>query len=181
MRPPRVSGRSAAWGLVVTLGLGCGAPIAGAETVLLSQTTLVDGTETTVDSFVVPSDGTITIQLTNLPWPVALSSLSFMATTANKVVSSWTDDGSRTVSFQVDAGTYFAHITGEADSKFDVGVYSLMCMFQPTPSAVPLPNSGWLLGLGLLGLALPPVVHKWRRRQGGPASTGAGDWRLLPA
>jgi hypothetical protein len=53
-----------------------------------------------------------------------------------------------TQSFDVGAGTYFAHIAGTASSAsgLNLGLYSLLVTFQP----VPLPASEWMLLIGIL-------------------------------
>jgi hypothetical protein len=52
--------------------------------------------------------------------------------------------------FQVGAGTYFAHVVATAGGDLNLGLYSLMLTF--TPSAVPLPTAAGLLLIGLLVL-----------------------------
>lgn len=145
--------------LVGLLAMGCLLPAmsARAESLLVAQTTLISGTESTVDSFSVPSAGTVTVQLSDLPWPQALSSLSFMATSGNQVLSSWSTLTSGVESFQVTPGTYFAHVTGTAAGALDLGLYSMTLSFQPA-GTVPLPGSAWLLVIGLLALVMPFVV-----------------------
>jgi hypothetical protein len=131
---------------------------ARADTILVAQTSLISGTVSTVDSFNVTAPGTVTVELSNIPWPQALSSLSFTATSASQVLSSWmmptssTPGGGETVqSFQVTPGTYFAHITGSAAGSLDLGLYSVTMSFAPA-GTVPLPDSGWLLAGALLAL-----------------------------
>lgn len=145
--------------LLASFALCCLLPAvhARADNLLVAQTTLISGTESTVDSFTVPSAGTVTVQLSDLPWPLALSSLSFMATSGNQVLSSWSTLTSGVESFQVTPGTYFAHVTGTAGGALDLGLYSMTLTFQPA-GTVPLPGSAWLLVIGLLGLVMPFVV-----------------------
>jgi hypothetical protein len=132
------------------------ATAARASEVLLSDTTLVTGSETGVFSFDTPGAGTVSVQLTNLDWPQALSSLSFVATTASHVLSSWSDPGSagsHTLSFQVTgSGAFFADVTAVAGGPLDLGVYSFSLEFTPAIGPVPLPASGWLLLGGMLAL-----------------------------
>ena len=52
--------------------------------------------------------------------------------------------------FQVGAGTYFAHVMATAAGQLNLGLYSLVLSF--TPSAVPLPAGAGMLLIGLLVL-----------------------------
>jgi hypothetical protein len=129
-------------------------PQARADSILLAQTTLVAGANSTVDSFSAPTAGMVTVNLQTLNWPVPLSALSFSATTVNSVLSSWNGTGmsSDLMTFNVAPGTYYAHVMATADtnSALDLGLYSLMVTFTPT---VPLPAAGWMLLTGLFVLA----------------------------
>jgi hypothetical protein len=128
-----------------------------AATVLVSDTSLVTGSQSSVFLFQAPAPGTIVAQVTNIDWPQTLSSLTFVATSANRVVTSWSDPPSQlsqTLSFQVvSPGTYFADITATAGGPLNLGVYSFSITFVPAVPPVPLPSAGWLLLAGLLGLA----------------------------
>jgi len=141
------------------------ATAARAEAVLISDTSLVSGTQSSVFSFQTSGPGTVSVQLTNLGWPQALSSLSFVATTANRVLASWSDPSSQSgptsLTFQVSSpGSYFADVMATAGGPLDLGLYSLLVKFCPVASPVPLPPSGWLLLLGLLLL----IRFFWRHR-----------------
>jgi len=140
--------------LAATLALTAlaAAPHARADSILLAQTTLVSGTESTVDSFTAPSAGYVTVSLASLNWPTALNALSFSATSSSQVLASWNGTGlaSDVATFQVAAGTYFTHVMATAGGALDLGLYSMMLTFSPT---VPLPPTGWMLLTGLLVLA----------------------------
>jgi hypothetical protein len=144
-------------GLLAPLALAClsAAPHARADTILLAQTTLVNGSESTVDSFTAPTVGTVTVSLKSLKWPVALSTLSFSATSATQVLASWSGTGlsSDVATFDVGAGTYFAHIMASAAGAMNMGLYSLMISFNPSTPTVPLPSSQWMLLTGMFILA----------------------------
>jgi hypothetical protein len=133
------------------------APHALADTMLLSDTTLVRGTSSATFSFDVQSAGTVTATLSNIAWPspISLKTLNFSATTSNSTLSSWSalsdTKQTRTESFMVDgAGTYFAHIMATAQGDLNLGLYALNVVF--TPNAVPLPASEWMLLAGVLVL-----------------------------
>jgi hypothetical protein len=133
------------------------APHARADSILLAQTTLVNGSVATDDSFTTHSAGTVTVSLQSLAWPTQLSALSFSATSANQVLADWSGSGtsltSGALTFEVGAGTYFAHVMATAPTGpglLGLGLYSMLMTF--TPSAVPLPSSGWMLLTGLFVL-----------------------------
>jgi hypothetical protein len=153
-----------AWSVVASL--------AHADSVLVSDTSLVSGSQSTVFAFQAPGAGTVTAEVTNVDWPQLLSSLSFVATSANQTMTSWSDPAtqtSATLSFQVmGSGNYFADITASAGGPLDLGVYSLMITFTPAASPVPLPAAGWLLLSGALALVA------WLRLR-----RPAGSWLLL--
>jgi hypothetical protein len=148
--------------LLMTLGGLVHSPLAHADSLLLASTNLVTGTSSATFSFDAPSAGTVTARISSLPWPVPLTSLSFTATSATTTLASWQSGssfGARALSaaatssdpqvetFQVGAGTYFAHIMATAGGDLNLGLYSLMLTF--TPSAVPLPSA---IGLLLMGI-----------------------------
>jgi len=131
------------------------APHAAAATLLLSDTTLVRGSSSAVFSFDAPTAGMVTATLSNLPWPKSLTALNFAATTSTDVVSSWSAldsaNETRTESFLVGQGTYFAHIMASAATDgLNMGLYSLNLTF--TPNVVPLPSADWMLLAGVLVL-----------------------------
>ncbi len=138
-------------GLLAPMALTCLAiaPHARADSILLAQTTLVSGTEYTVDAFTAPSAGKVTVNLQNLNWPTALNALSFSMTSASQVLSPESDP----TAFDVGAGTYFAHIMATAGGDLNLGLWSLMVTFNPTASPVPLPASDWMLLTGMFVLA----------------------------
>lgn len=153
--------RSFKLGLLAPLALTCLsiAPHARADSVLLAQTTLVNGSESAVDSFTVGSAGTVTVSLQGINWqPTSLQALSFSATSATQVLSSWNGSGltSDVATFNVQPGTYYAHIMATAGGSLDLGLYALLMTFSPNgspPPPVPLPSSGWMLLTGLFVLA----------------------------
>ena len=147
------------FGLLAPLALSClaMAPHARADSILLAQTTLVSGSQSTVDSFTTSGAGTVTVALQSLNWPTALNALSFSATSANQVLASLDATGlvGDVATFNVGAaGTYYAHILATAGGALDLGIYSLNMSFSPTSTpTVALPASGWMLLTGMLVLA----------------------------
>lgn len=144
-------------GLLAPLALVClsAAPHARADSILLAQATLVNGTVSTVDSFVVPSAGALTVSLKTLKWPTdtPLSALSFAVSSATQVLSSWSGSGGDVATFDIAAGTYYAHIVATAAGVLNLGLYSLMLTFSPSAPPVPLPSSDWMLLTGMFVLA----------------------------
>lgn len=155
-------------GVLLALGLGT----AHAESVLLTDTSLVSGSESSVFSFETPGAGTVSVQLTNLDWPQPLYSLSFLAATPTHVMASWADPGSPTgvnLTFQVPSGgRYFADVMAQAGGSLDLGVYSMCIKFTPSTPTVALPASGVLLLTGILAML---ALRARARRQG--LDTGA--------
>jgi len=145
--------------LVAALGMAH-IPQAHADMMLLADTTMVTGTQSAVFSFTAPADGYVTANLQNLNWQKPLSSLSFQATSGTSIMSSWSGADSKSETFQVTAGNYFAHIVATTADNLDVGLYSLNLSFTPT---VPLPASSLLLLTGIFGMFL---VSRARRSFG---------------
>jgi hypothetical protein len=143
--------RAALLALVATLGMAH-IPQAHADMMLLADTTMVTGTQSAVFSFTAPADGYVTATLQNLNWQKPLSALSFQATSGTSVMASWAGPDSKSQTFQVTGGNYFAHIVATTADAFDVGLYSLNLSFSP--NAVPLPASSLLLLTGIFSLFL---------------------------
>ena len=152
MKITRLSGfgsRLALAACLALLGLSQ-APRAHADTMLVSDINAVWGTESAVFSFDAPTAGTVTAKLWDIGWTSPLSALTFSATTATGVLSSWSAATQQTQSFQVGPGTYFAHIMAAATGQLNSGAYALSLSFSP--SVVPLPASDWMLVTGVLVL-----------------------------
>jgi hypothetical protein len=132
------------------------APHAWADTLLIQQSTLVNGSESTSDSFATSGAGTVTVVLTDTGWSSPLKALSFSANSATQTLASFNAVGltTDTAQFHIDsAGTYFANIMATAGGAMGLGLYSLKLSFSPSAPSVPLPSAGWLLLTGLFALA----------------------------
>jgi hypothetical protein len=133
---------------------------AQADTLVKAATVMVYGSASDTYSIEAPSAGTITAQVTSVPWPTPLAALSFNLTSATEVLSSVEDSTRQALAlsdsqpqietYQVGAGTYFAHVMATAGGSLDLGLYSVLLTFAP--SAVPLPTAAGLLLIGLLAL-----------------------------
>src|SRR3954466_10857287 len=93
--------RAGVLALLAALGIAQ-APQARADVMLLANTTMVTGTQSSVMSFSAPTDGYVTATLQNLNWQKPLSALSFQATSGADVLSSWSGpDASKSETFKV--------------------------------------------------------------------------------
>jgi hypothetical protein len=131
---------------------------AGAAQVIYDGAGFIRGQQAGMESFNVSGPGTLTVQLSNVAWPVPLGSLNAIISSASGLLGPEMGVGTNT--FQVTgAGEIFAQWFGTAQGPLDVGVYALNIEFQPSGvMPVPLPTSIGLLvsGLALLG---------WQRRR----------------
>lgn len=120
----------------------------------LSQLGFVAGSDSVVYELTTAGAGTFHVDLSDFDWPSKLATLDFSATTASSVLDTLSGPGSAT--FEVgSAGTYYAHVTAQAQGNFDVGLYGLRIDFTP----VSLPGAAWLFVSGLA------VVAAMRRKR----------------
>jgi hypothetical protein len=138
---------------ILSLALGAAAlPIAAARAdTLYDSATFVQGQQSFVQTFNITTPGTLTVTLTDIPWLDTVSNLTGFLTTTKGLVGSTFGGGSE--SYNVGAGTVYAHWFGEANGVFDIGVLGVKIVFQPNNvTAVPIPASLLLLlsGLGIL-------------------------------
>jgi len=166
-----LAARLAAAVAVIALGLAR-SPTAQADTLLKAATTMVNGSSSDTYSINAPSAGTLTASVSSVPWPTALSALSFNVSDAASVLNplgqvkaqAFTGTASTTdptvETYQVGPGTYFAHVSATAAGALNLGLYSVMFTF--TPSAVPLPAA---LGMFLIGLLVVFGLRRTTRGQ----------------
>lgn len=128
----------------------CVAPFAHADMMLLSETALVSGSQSSVYTLNAPSAGSLTFSLSNLAWPERLASLSFALTTSTGVLKTMSDEGQITIDL-TSAGTYYALVSGIAQGHWNMGLFSINASFSPLAGGpeVPLPAAVWLLLSGL--------------------------------
>lgn len=150
-RSPRTWRRAIA--CVLALAGAVAAPLAQADTIVLAESAYISGTQSTVYSLAAPSAGTLTVKLDNLAWPARLSSLSFALTTATGVLQTLSGEGQVTLDVS-NPGTYYAIVSGTAQGRWNIGMYSLNIAFSQLggPAPVPLPGALWLLLSGFAGL-----------------------------
>ena len=130
---------------------------AGAAEVIYDGAGFIRGQQAGMESFNLPGPGTLTVQLTNVAWPVPLGSLDAVISSPSGLAGPEMGEG--TQSFKLaSGGEIFAQWFGTAQGPLDVGVYALKIEFTPNALPVPLPTSVGLLvsGLALLG---------WQRRR----------------
>lgn len=130
-----------------------GAPLTsfvqGSPSSSLNQSIVVRGGSLIVNQFSLPSSGTLTIRLSDIKWPDALSSLSFLVTDLDNM---WQKlDGAGNLLVNVSGPTQlFAAVYAQSANGDAYGLYNLRADFSP----VPLPAAVWLLLSGLGGLGL---------------------------
>ncbi len=120
----------------------------------LSQLGFVTGTDSVVYELTTSGAGTFNVNLSDFDWPSKLATLDFSATTSTSVLESLSGPGSATFAVG-SAGTYYAHVTAQAQGIFDVGLYGLRIDFTP----VSLPGAAWLFVSGLA------IVAAMRRKK----------------
>lgn len=129
---------------------------AGAAEVIYDGAGFIRGQQSGMESFNVSGPGTLTVQLSNVPWPVPLGSLNAVISSASGLLGPEMGPGVQT--FQLTGGQIFAQWFGTAQGPLNVGVYALKIEFQPSGvNPVPLPTSIALLVSGL-------VLIGWQRR-----------------
>ena len=136
------------------------ASAARADTVLYDSASFLQGQQSFVQSFNITTPGTISVSLSNIPWLDVISDLTCFLTSVTGVVGGTMTSGSE--SFNVGAGTIYAHWFGQAQGNYGIGVVGIKIVFQPgTVMPVGLPASFILLLSGL------GILFGWQRREGG--------------
>jgi hypothetical protein len=124
----------------------------GAVIRLAETSVLVSGSHTTLDSFLVPYAGMLTISLSDLAWPNSFAVLSLALTDSHATLGRLTAPG--VLNFDVSTpGQFFAFVFGQAQGPLNIGLYSLNVSLTPAVAAVPLPAAVWLLFSGIAGLS----------------------------
>lgn len=143
-------------GLTVCLLGAAGARTSAASTVLNDSSGFLIGQQSVVQAFNIPQAGTLTVNLTNVDWPLPLASLNMVLSSGSGQLLG-PEMGAGTDTFHVDAGTVYAQIFGKAQGLADAGLFSLNAVESLNAMPVPLPASIVLLLSGLALLA-------WQRR-----------------
>jgi len=112
---------------------------AHADQVVLAESGLIVGQQTGDFSFTAPAGGMLDIKLEDFVFPASLSSLTLSITTATGSLDTMIGPGETSVLLD-GAGTYYAHIAGQAGGSLDIGAYGLLATLSPL-AAVPLPAS----------------------------------------
>jgi hypothetical protein len=139
---------------------------ARADQVMYDQSNFVSGEQAFTQTLDVTTPGTVTLTLSGVPWLDAISDMNGFLTTASGVVPEAGQPGAPftgSESFNVGAGTFYAHWFGDAQGQHDLGVLCAKITFTPNGPAVALPAS-WLLllsGLVVMGrLKRKPALPK---------------------
>lgn len=115
----------------------------------VNSTQLVWGTSLSVSALQISRQGTLTVSLTDIEWPSALSSLSLLVTDLTGIWQKF-DGGVENLTFDLTGpGQLYLAVFAQSDSRFMPGLYNLQANFTP----VPLPAAAWLLLSGIGGLA----------------------------
>jgi len=138
---------------LAAVGISC-AVFARAETLLDQNVMVSTSTGPKVDPLSFASTGKLSITVSDLQWPQALSSLSFTISNTTTVLARWAGVGR--LDFDViSPGALFATVFASPDSSVGVGLYHINVAFAagPVGPTVPLPASMWLLLSGVCGFA----------------------------
>jgi hypothetical protein len=122
---------------------------ARADTILYDGVSLISGQQACTDSFSISSPGTLNFSLTAIPWLDTVSNLSGYLSSATAEIGTTT---STSETYNLAAGTYYAHWFGDASGVYNLGVVGMKLDFVANATAVGLPTSFILLlsGLGVL-------------------------------
>ena len=117
----------------------------------INTSQLVWGTSLSVNALTAASSGQLTVRLTDIEWPSALTSLSLLVTDLNGL---WQKidgpTGPNGLIFNLSGpANLFVAVFAQSGDKYVPGLYNLQASFSP----VPLPAAAWLLISGLGGLA----------------------------
>lgn len=128
---------------------------AHADTVLYDSAGFIQGQQSFVESFDIPSAETLTISLSQVPWLDTIGDLNCFVSTASGVVG--TPMGTGTESMNVGPGMIYVHWFGEANGQYGLGVYGIKIESGITPVGLPGTLVLLLSGLG--------VLFGWQRRR----------------
>jgi hypothetical protein len=130
---------------------------ARADVVMYDQADFVSGAEAFGQTLNITTPGTITVTLTAVPWLDTVTDMNAFLTTSSGVVNAIGQNSGSTFSgsesYNVGAGTYYAHWFGDAQGPGNLGVLSANITFTTGASAVALPASWLLLLSGVVFLA----------------------------
>jgi hypothetical protein len=160
--------------LTIALAVLFSATLAGearADEVLYDGSGFLQGTQSFIESFNLPSAGTLTVTLSNVDWIAPLASLNLLVSSPNGKLGPEMAAGTST--FAVQSGEVSAQWFGTAQGPLNTGVYAVKIEFQPAGGTpVPLPASIALLLSGL-------VLLFWQRRRKGAGARASRDLRAV--
>src|ERR1700730_7002774 len=113
---------------MVMMGMFCAGAVAagsaGASEVLYDGAGFIRGQQAGMESFDVSGPGTLTVQLTNVAWPVSLGSLNAVISSASGLLGPEMGEGTQSYQLMT-GGEIFAQWFGTAQGPLDAGVYAL--------------------------------------------------------
>jgi hypothetical protein len=135
------------------LALGLCSPLLGhAADIIYQSVGFIDGTDAKKTSFNVTSAGWYSMRVVDFEYGEEFQQLEFSVENDDKSFGSVSRNKSE-MRVKIDApGQYYAVVMGQAGDLYDLGMYGVSIQLseqapiEPTPSAVPLPASFWLLG-----------------------------------
>ncbi len=145
------AGTPAAWASIVSGSASEGA-LGGGPVTLLDSVGFIRGSQVFSDAINVPSAGTLTVTLSDVPWLDALQNLNcFLSAPGGSVIGGSQNGGFDSVNVQ--PGTIYVNWYGEAEGALSLGAYSIDVAFLPE-APVPLPPGAVLMLSGLAALAI---------------------------
>jgi hypothetical protein len=130
--------------------------LGGGPVTLLDSVGFIRGTQIFSDAIDVPTAGTLTVTLSDIPWLAALQNLNcFLSAPGGGLIGAAQNGLFDSVNVQ--PGTIYVNWYAQAEGPLSLGVYSIAVQLQPQappPPPVPLPPAAVLMLSGLAALAI---------------------------
>jgi len=132
--------------------------VAQADSVLYDSAGFIQGQQSFVEAFDIPTAETLTVSLSQISWLDTISDLNCFVTTASGVLGT-PMSGPGTESMNVQPGMIYVHWFGDANGQYGLGAYGLKVEGATNTTPVGLPGTLILLLSGL------GVLFGWQRRK----------------